>query len=210
MTESEYYDLVRATWLARGWPWWDAEFDLNVGGVRNDSRTPDAWDDVIFVAYKDPSKRYRCERFVATTDPGGFFLQNPLTSLGTIVVEEAYHSKLWSPGKHGISGSNPYDAMVQTGKLKYRRDNDRDLVIEQNGPLIDGTGNGVNLHHGYGSKLVGRNSAGCQVVRMPASLLRILALVEAQRLAGHGSSVSYGLGAVETTKELRYMLMLGA
>jgi hypothetical protein len=205
VTPPELHALVRRTWLALGWPWWSAPHDLNVFGVRAPSDVPDRWDDVIGVAYTDAAGAPHVERWVATTDPGRHYLLSPLHPLGTLLVEPGYHRGLWAPGLH-----TGYPALVQVGELAYRRDADRDDVLDPPGPVVKGTGNGVNLHHGGAAALVGRYSAGCQVVRMPAALTRILELVELQRRAGHGVSVSYGLVDVRQRPECAPLLGLGA
>lgn len=205
MIEHEYHALVEALWTASGWPWWTKPFDLNLFGIRSASDVPDAWDDVIGVAYVDNAGARRCERWVATTDPGRHYLEHPMTPLGTVVVEPGYHRGLWAPGLH-----TGYPALVQVGTLTYRRDGDLDAVIDRDGTLIESTGNGVNLHHGSGAAKVGRYSAGCQVVRMPSALTRLLSLVEQQRLHGHGTRVSYGLVDVRQSPGALPLLGLGA
>jgi hypothetical protein len=204
MTPAESYALLASTWAALGFPWWEAPNDLNMFGVRAPSDVPDRWDDVIGVAWHDGT-RPCVERWVATTDPGRHYLQAPLHEAGTIVVEPGYHRGLWAPGKH-----TGYPALVQVGTLTYRRDTDRDAVLDPTEAVRTGTGNGVNLHHGGGSATVGRWSAGCQVVRFPSALARVLELVERQRLAGHGSTVSYGLVDVRQRPEVAPLLGLGA
>jgi len=204
VTELELHALLRTTWAALGWPWWTATFDLNVFGVRAPTPVPDRWDDVIGVAYHD-GMRPRVERWVATTDPGRHYLRTPLHEAGTIVVEPGYHRGLWAPGKH-----TGYDAMVQVGTLTYRRDSDLDDLIDPVEPPRTGTGNGVNLHHGGAASAVGRYSAGCQVVRMPSALTRILGLVALQAQHGRGSTVSYGLADVRQRPELAPLLGLSA
>lgn len=205
MTEAELYALLHRQWLAAGWPWWVKPFDLNLFGVRSASDIPDGWDDVIGVAYVDDGGTPRVRRWVATTDPGRHYLRAPMTPLGTIVVEPGYHRGLWAVGTH-----TGYPALQQVGTLTYRRDNDRDDTIDRDDPLVVGTGNAVNLHHGGGAAVVGRVSAGCQAVRMPSALTQLLGLVELQRLHGHGTRVSYGLVDVREVPAMAPVLLLGA
>ena len=188
MTELEMYALLRGLWTQKGWPVWTKPYDLNVFGIRNAVRTTDTWDDVFGVFYTDSDGVHHVDRFVASTDPGGYYLQNPMTSFGTIVLEPGYHRGMWRLGTH-----TGYPALQQVGTITYRRDNDRDLVIESDGLLITSSGNGVNGHHGYDAATVGRNSAGCQVMRMKKALARVLELLKRQIAAGHGDKVSYGL-----------------
>ncbi len=206
MTPIEIYTLLRQTHEGNGWPWWNEPYDLNLFGIRNDNDIPDGWDDVLGIAYVDGQDRPQVERFVGTTDPGRHYLEAPMNSGGTLIVEPGYHRSLWQPGIH----SGKYSALVQVGEVTYRRDADRDATLDRDGVLMTTSGNAVNLHHGGGSVRVGRYSAGCQVVRMPSALTRILALVELQKQHGHGNTISYALTDVRNSPALRPLLGLGA
>lgn len=167
------------------WPFFTEPYDLNVFGIRVSGHA-DTWDDTLACAFFD-GKRWVLKRWIGSTTPGVHYLQTPMTSMGCLVVAPTYHKSLWQLGTH-----TGYPALQQVGTLTYWRDNDRDAQVDET-QWITGTGNAVNGHHGYDSKYVGRNSAGCQVWRFKEHLTEMLELVKKQDQHGHGSKVSYTL-----------------
>lgn len=114
--------------------------------------------------------------WVMTTVPGLFYLQNPLKG-GCAVCAPGQHLNVW---KLGLHQNNPkFPALVQHGaEIRYYRDNDRDNLAEETGPIHSGY-IGLNCHR---SGLVGVTakidswSAGCQVFNTKANhdqLLRV-------------------------------------
>ena len=51
---------------------------------------------------------------------------------------------------------------------------------------------GINLHHGYNSALVFNNSAGCQVLKNPTDLTKVLDLCKLHQ-AVYGRGINYTL-----------------
>lgn len=176
---------LRSLYSEKAFPFYTGPYDLNVFGIRVSGHA-DNWDDTLGCAFYD-GKRWQIKRWIGTTTPGVHYLQNPMTSAGCLVVAPTHHKGLWQLGTH-----RGYPALQQVGTLTYWRDNDRDAQIDET-QWITGTGNAVNGHHGYGSKYVGRNSAGCQVWRFPEHLTEILELVKQQDAHGLGTKVSYTL-----------------
>ena len=75
---------------------------------------------------------------------------------------------MWKIGKH----RGKYEAGVQASKVTVYRDNNLDTTIDVE---KDDTGRfGINLHHAYNAKVVGKYSAGCQVFQYPIDLDKVL------------------------------------
>lgn len=188
------YISVKDVMTQKGYPFYDNVYDLNLVGIRSPVRVSNAWDDMFLVLYKDEAgveQMISFEHF--TTDPGSHYLKQPELSTGCAIVAPGHYRSLWGIGKH----RNTYDALVQwkTGNLiTVYRDNNKDNILDiPNNIYVGGSEIGINLHHGYGSKVVENNSAGCQVFRDNADLQTVLDLARKQINNGHGDVFSYTL-----------------
>lgn len=116
------------------------------------------------------SKKIYIEFNEFTTEPGIDYLRNPINAKGTAILKEGLHKDLWCLGLH----QKKYEALVQCSPCVVYRDNNKDdkfdLINEDKGVF------GINLHHAYGSSLVNKHSAGCQVLRKKQDLEFIINL----------------------------------
>ena len=99
-----------------------------------------------------------------TTNPGVYWLNNPLSKLGTAVLKPNQWVDCWSLGFH--QNKPDHRALVQTGKVTVYRDNNKDNYYQLNESATETGLFGINIH-GSGklapSKQIGKWSAGCQV-----------------------------------------------
>lgn len=99
-----------------------------------------------------------------TTNPGVYWLNNPISKLGTAVLKPNQWINCWSLGFH--QNKSDHRALVQTGKVTVYRDNNRDNNYQLNESQVETGLFGINIH-GSGklapSKQIGKWSAGCQV-----------------------------------------------
>lgn len=102
--------------------------------------------------------------FPNTTNPGVFWLNNPMSKLGTAVLKPNQWIDCWQLGFH--QGKSDHRALVQCGKVTVYRDNNKDNNYQLNESNVEAGLFGINIH-GSGkatpSKQVGKWSAGCQV-----------------------------------------------
>lgn len=102
--------------------------------------------------------------FPNTTNPGVYWLNNPMSKLGTAILKQGQWVDCWSLGFH--QGKPDHRALVQTGKIKVYRDNNKDNNYQLNENNVESGLFGINIH-GSGklapSKQIGKWSAGCQV-----------------------------------------------
>lgn len=97
---------------------------------------------------------------------------------------------VWKIGKHrGL-----YEALVQTGgPISVYRDNNKNTNLDMSTSSVESGWYGINLHHGYNSATVGNNSAGCEVLKSPYDLTKVLDICKKQQPNGFGSSFTYTL-----------------
>lgn len=102
--------------------------------------------------------------YANTTNPGVYWMNNPISGLGAAVLKPGQWVNCWSLGFHH---SKPdHRALVQTGKITVYRDNNKDNKYQVNEAATETGLFGINIH-GSGklspSTVIGKWSAGCQV-----------------------------------------------
>jgi hypothetical protein len=177
---------------ARGYPLYGpTPYDLTLVGLRRDGGTTDAWDDAVGALYHDDQGILRSEFWVATTDPGRPWLENPSRPEGCAILVPGHYRRCWTIGEHrGV-----YQALVQRGDMLFYRDGNRDDVVDPDGDTECGL-IGCNLHRASARQLVdevGLYSAGCQVIRDVRDFERLLHLCSLQVQRGLGHWFSYTL-----------------
>ena len=99
-----------------------------------------------------------------TTNPGVYWLNKPMSKLGTAVLKPNQWVDCWSLGFH--QQKKDHRALVQTGKVTVYRDNTKDSFYQLNESKVETGLFGINIHGASksGSTLrVSKYSAGCQV-----------------------------------------------
>lgn len=161
---------------------------INLIGIRSSLNATNLWDDKLVIAYIDNKRQPIVREFINfTTDPGYYFLKTKiLNPKGCAVLCEGQHTKMFTIGVH----NGKYEALVQYTPVKVYRDNNKDNILNET--VIDKGMFGINLHHGYNSTLVFNNSAGCQVLKSPTDLEKVLALAKLHE-AVYGKGINYTL-----------------
>jgi hypothetical protein len=137
-------------------------FELNIVGIRSNSNTPNRFDDEMHVFFKTSPFNWHYHIFKATTDPGTFWLNNPMQEQGTAILAQGQYLNTYSLGIH----RGKYLALVQRKPLTIIRDYNRDAVLDFNNGRKNKGLFGINIHRANKegkTKTVGKNSAGCQV-----------------------------------------------
>lgn len=137
-------------------------YELNIVGLRSPVTRSNSFDDDIHVFFKDEIGRWEHFAWKATTDPGTYWLNNPMQPQGTAILAQGNYPQAYSLGMH----RGKYLALVQAKPVKIIRDYDRDATLDfLNGNAFTGYF-GINIHHAKGegtTDRVDRYSAGCQV-----------------------------------------------
>lgn len=150
-------------------------YNLNIIGVRSSDITTNIFNDFIIIDYKDFNNNFN--RFIApaTTDPGKYYLNKPMTKDGTAILASGQYPNVWSTGLH----QGKYTALCQRSEFIVYRDNNKDNKLDFNESAKQHGMFGINLHKaGKDSLSVDNWSAGCQVVKRQRDFESIMSLVE--------------------------------
>lgn len=177
--------------LEKSYEIYSRPFELNIIGIRSSSTRPNRFDDEIHVAFKNSLNKWVHFIFPATTDPGTYWLQNPMNPQGTAILEQGQYNGAYQIGLH----RGKYYALIQRKPVTVLRDYDRNAVLDfQNGRPNTGMF-GINIHHASEngtSKTVDRNSAGCQVFSSISDFNGFMQLCENHRRL-YGNLFTYTL-----------------
>tara|TARA_R100000315_G_scaffold59465_1_gene35262 strand:- start:359 stop:985 length:627 start_codon:yes stop_codon:yes gene_type:complete len=138
-------------------------YDVNIVGVRRENGTPNKFDDMLMVVYRDRSKRWCVNSYVITTDPGLYWLKNPSRVAGTAILVPGQYRSVYKIDKHG----GKYEALCQRlGRVSVYRDGDKDSKHDMDEDTVQEGSFGINIHKaGNMSSAVNKWSAGCQVFK---------------------------------------------
>ncbi|MBC7888371.1 MAG: hypothetical protein H7Z13_10825 [Ferruginibacter sp.] len=164
-------------------------YQLNIVGVRANTLQPNSFDDTINVFYKDNTGNWQFKSNPATTDPGTYYLNNPMNVNGTAIVIPGQYINSHKIGLH----RGEYTALVQQGLIKVTRDYNKDNKLDfKTGREENGTF-GINIHKaGSSSTQVDRWSAGCQVFANSNDFAAFMQLCQ-QHKTMHGDNFTYTL-----------------
>lgn len=142
----------------------------NIIGVRTALDVPNVFNDLLFIVYKENGveKLYSA---IITTDPGTAYQVKPLNPKGCAIMAPGQYIDAYKLGFH--QGKKNHRALIQVGKVKVYRDNNKDGKLDMDPATIDNGYHGCN-HHGVRiedknkdvvelAKSIGPWSAGCQV-----------------------------------------------
>src|SRR5437867_680025 len=134
-------DIIAAM-QAYGYEVYTRPFELNICGVRTDNTTPNRFDDEIDVFFKNNTGQWINYIFPATTDPGTYWLKNPLSEQGTAILKQGQYRQAYQIGLH----QGKYYALVQRKPVTVLRDYDRNATLDfWNGREQKGMF-GINIH----------------------------------------------------------------
>ncbi len=205
------FDAVRIAMRRKGYTIYKRPYELNIVGVRSPSTVPNSFDDFILVFYQDKNGRWVNHAYPATTDPGTYWLNQPMMPQGTAILIEGQYKDTYEIGMH----RNKYLALVQRLKMvSVWRDYDRDAVLDFNNGVTYTGWFGINIHHASNNgttKTVEKYSGGCQVFANIEDFNSFMAMCEAHR-ALYGNVFTYtliDLRAVQRTSRRNITFAIG-
>ncbi len=148
-------DQIKEVLAKKGYKFFDDE--LNIIGIRSNNNVSNSFDDWLYLIKGDDDPLI----FPITTDPGTYWLNNPLSVDGTAVLVPGQYIGSHKIGLH----QGKYEALKQESYLKVWRDNNKDNIIDKEGKIYQGMF-GINIHRSNPtseSQIVEKWSAGCQV-----------------------------------------------
>jgi hypothetical protein len=184
-------DIIINSFTAKAYRVYTRPYELNIVGIRANSTKPNSFDDTINIFYKTNDGNWQFHRFAATTDPGTYWLQNPMNPQGTAILKQGQYIGSHAIGLH----RGKYLALVQQKPLTVIRDYDRNAVLDfMNGKEETGTF-GINIHHASQNgttQTVDKYSAGCQVFANINDFNLLMQLANRHKTL-YGNSFSYTL-----------------
>lgn len=182
---------LKAVLRHRGFKIFNRPYELNIVGLRSGSVIPNRFDDEIHVFYKTGALNWNYHVFKATTDPGTFWLNNPMNDQGTAILAQGQFTGAYQIGLH----QGKYKALVQRKPVDIIRDYNRDAVLDfLNGRKVRELA-GINIHRASlngTTKYVDKYSAGCQVFENVHDFDKFLMLCDNHRKR-YGNSFTYSL-----------------
>jgi hypothetical protein len=166
-------------------------YELNIVGIRTDITAVNRFDDEIHVFFRNNSNRWIHYIFPATTDPGTYWLENPIHPQGTAILRQGQYQGTYQIGLH----NGKYYALVQRKPVTVIRDYDRNAVLDFLNGRPDTGMFGINIHRASvtgTTKTVDHYSAGCQVFANSNEFYLFMQLCEKHREL-YGNSFTYTL-----------------
>jgi len=190
-------EQIEAAVKAKGYVWFEdaanKSYDVNIVGVRNSStgnKVTNVFDDVITISYKDETGNWVYKEWMNTTEPGkkSVLQYESMGIRGGVarLVEGQYR------GSHALGlHQGKYEALRQVKPVKVYRDDNKDLVYDEN-KITEGV-YGINIHKaGQDSTWVENWSAGCQVFKRVKDFDEFMKIVKKSKNI-HGNSFTYTL-----------------
>ena len=165
------------------------DYNLNIVGIRSKNQTVNEFNDYIGAFYETEDGKWRSKFWKATTDPGTYYLLNPMNVTGTAVLVPNQYRSSFKVGYH----QGRYKALVQCKSVDVYRDNNRDSNLDFDRSSIERGMFGINIHRAStNTKRVDKWSAGCQVFANLKDFNEFMQLVEASSRVW-GSRFTYTL-----------------
>ena len=168
----------------------DKPYQLNLVGVRADSNIPNKFDDKMYVFWNSENG-WQGKYFTVTTDPGTYWLNNPMQKEGTAILKQGQYINSHKIGLH----QGKYKALVQQKPVTVIRDYDRNALLDFNNGKEDTGLFGINIHRANAvgtTKNIDKYSAGCQVFENADDFAKFLELAEKHNTM-YGNNFTYTL-----------------
>jgi hypothetical protein len=184
-------DKVKSILKEKGYKVFSRPYELNIVGVRSKNTKSNRFDDEIHVFYRVSLLKWNYHVYKATTDPGTFWLENPMQPQGTAIMAQGQYIDAYEIGLH----KGQYKALVQRKPITILRDYDRNAILDfSNGTKVRGIF-GVNIHRAMlqgTTKYIDKFSAGCQVFQNANDFTEFMSLCEHHRKL-YGNTFTYSL-----------------
>jgi len=182
---------LKAILKHKGFTLFTRPYELNIVGLRSNNTAANRFDDQLHVFYRTNGIKWEYHVFRITTDPGTYWLKNPMQPQGTAILQQGQYKGAYVLGLH----RGQYKALVQRKPVTIIRDYDRNALLDFNNGRKNTGLFGINIHRANASgktKSIDKYSAGCQVFENAADFARFLALCEKHRSL-YGNAFTYSL-----------------
>lgn len=179
----------------KGYVIYDEPYRLNIWGFRANTEKPNSFDDELHVftnVSKTGKPNWAYLVFKITTDPGTYWLKNPMNPQGTAILKAGQYRDVYQIAKH----RGKYYALCQrNGKVTVIRDYNRNAVLDFNNGREETGMFGINLHRARKlgeTYTIDRFSAGCQVFKNANDFNFFMKMCEVHRKL-YGNKFTYTL-----------------
>ena len=168
------------------------DYNLNIVGIRAYPGQINKFDDLMCLIYKVNSN-WTIKTYPCTTDPGLYYMHNPMAVKGTAILKEGQYKSAFKIGYH----QGKYEALVQNKELPVYRDGNKDSKHDFDESKVEIGMFGINIHRataveGAESTQVDKWSAGCQVIASSNNFKEFMNIVnKAAKL--YGKTFTYTL-----------------
>lgn len=201
---------IRNIAAQRGFRIYTEPFKLNIWGVRSKNTTPNKFDDELHVFFTTKTgilRKWAYFVFKITTDPGTYWLRNPMHPQGTAMLAPGQYVDTYKIARH----REKYYALCQRlKKVRVIRDYNRDSLLDFNNGRFDIGMFGINVHRARRTGTtytVDDHSAGCQVFQQAKEFNFFMKLCEKHREL-YGNVFTYTL--IDRRMEFRKALRRAA
>ncbi len=182
---------MKAILRNKGYALFTRPYELNIVGIRSKNTKANSFDDELHVFYKIKALKWEYHIFKVTTDPGTYWLENPMQAKGTAILAQGQYINAYHIGMH----QGKYKALVQQKPVSILRDYDRNAWLDfLNGNKETGMF-GINIHRAMvqgKTKHIDRFSAGCQVFENSKDFDHFLTMCD-KHVQLYGNSFTYTL-----------------
>lgn len=166
-------------------------YELNIVGIRTNNTEPNKFDDNLFVIFKNRDDVWEAKMYPITTDPGTYWLKNPMAQKGTAILKAGQYIDSHRLGLH----RGKYKALTQQKPVTVWRDYDRNAVLDWNNRKEETGQFGINIHRANSTgttKTIDNYSAGCQVFANATDFDEFITLAENHKDL-YGNNFTYTL-----------------
>lgn len=166
-------------------------YNLNIIGIRaTGHQISNSFDDLLILTYKTPTNKWARQIYSVTTDPGLYYMLNPMNRKGTAILVPGQYRGAYQIGSH----RGKYKALCQVKPVKVYRDNNKDEIYDWDVKTLEEGLFGINIHKaGVLSKRVDTWSAGCQVFASEQEFKSFMNYCQKQIDNGLGKTFTYTL-----------------
>lgn len=180
-------------------------YRLNIVGYRSRFIGSNRFDDEIHVFYTNDKGKWVYHMFKATTDPGQYWLDNPMHPQGTAFLKKGQYIDAYSIGLHrGV-----YNALIQTKPVTVIRNYERKGLFKWFESGVQDTGRfGINIHRARKqgtTKVIDDFSAGCLVFANASDFDRFLQISN-QHKKRYGNRFTVSLVDFRDERRRRFQL----
>lgn len=170
------YDNVRGLMLSKGYKFYENDikpYNLNIIGWRTDDMESYTYNDYMTVSWKYKGSIHH-HVFQCTTDPGLYYLKNPMQVAGTKIMKPGQYLNAYKLCGHGYDhgckghGSKKRKCLREVKPINFYQDGNRDGKYDLDDNNVVYVNASANIHDPWGEKEegdeVGKDSAACQVL----------------------------------------------